>query len=535
MPKLISNPSHNKVEGISWPRQPMEILSSSVLSGGMVTNLDPRNLQDNQFSLIQNAKVIYERIQRRPGIVLYSPAKPDSDPVLAFLAFNQNDGSVRLIRFTENSIDIAGTTTWTNVTGDPLAGDQNDRFIGVVIGDRLFFSNNGANPIQEIDVNSNTYADAGNAPPYKYITGFADRVIGANLAGLNPDPTEIGWSGNLNYDEWDPLVDQSAGKALLVQSSSDRADFIHGVFGFADTMAIIRERSIWEATRQASASSPFNFQTRIPGIGSDAPYSVARLPTGLCFLDGRTRDIYFYNINGQIQSIGEPVREDILAAVTNASGVFGSYNQQFREYSIVVLSSTSTTARVWTFSFISNAWWYEEYLNVSYIADLDYAGSSVLIQDLPGNIEDLVGNIEDLSPSVISVTRFFGHTEGELSYVDWNADVDWNYNFGTILESKAFTIPTDNTYIAAIQLEYTPVLPGAFTVEFSVDGGKTWRVATTKTYTDENVGEYMLYTYKRLLNTRRYMFRVRTVSGSCAWREYSLWVNKAGDSRPGIR
>src|SRR6266498_3892139 len=140
------------------------------VNGGMVTSIDPADLENSQLVIAKNSSVRFDRITRRLGTKLFVPAKPDSLKVLNFFAFSRFDGSVNLVRFTPTTVNRATTLAWIPIVGT-LTGGVNDRFSIAVLNDRLFFAN-GIDEVQELNVSANTFADAGNAPKYKYITGF---------------------------------------------------------------------------------------------------------------------------------------------------------------------------------------------------------------------------------------------------------------------------------------------------------------------------------------------------------------------------
>lgn len=528
--KTIAQTVQNRVESVRYRTSPLEPLATSNLAGGMVTNLNPANLQLNQFVLAKNVRFFDDRMQRRDGSTLFTPAKPDSNKIMNFISFARNDGSVKLLRFTPSSIEAASATFWSSVTGDPLAGQDTDRFQVIVIDDRCFFTNNGVNVIQEINTNNNTYAPLGNAPEYRFITGFGDRIVGANRLGLTINPVEIGWSGNINYDEWDPLVDNTAGFTPLVDSPSDLSDFIQGVYSFSNVMVIPRERSVWEATKKGIASDPFQFTAKIPGVGTDAPWSITKIPGGLAWLDTRTRDVYIYGLDGSLTPIGEPIRDAIINTITDPKKVIGSYNQQRKELSLLLLNDNSNNVRVWTYSFIPKCWWYDEYVNLSFISDLDFLSSTITINDLVGTIDELVGTIDDLSPSTTTVTRFFGYENGDILVEDSSVDTDNNVAFPTELQSKTFTIPADDVYVAELRFEFVPKILGTVTIEYKCDNFP-WRPVRSKTWTADQLGQNILFTYKRQLKARRYAFRIRSTTGQFEVVEYEVWVTASGDSR----
>lgn len=531
MIKYSGSVTKNKQIGIKPSKIEIVPLHQSSMEGGMVTVYDPPNLQNNQFVIQKNYKTFFDHIIKRYGTTLFIPTKPNSSVVLAFVAYAANDGSVKLVRFTPATIYAASTSSWTAVTGTPLTGGVNDRFNVVNLGDFLYSSNNGIDVIQKIDLSANTYAPLGNAPAYRYITGFGDRLVGANLQGGSPNPIQVGWSGNLNYPEWNPATDNTAGFTPLTDSDSDLADFITGIVGFDDVMIITRERSIWEATKTGNPTQPFYFRNRVPGIGADCPYSIARLPSALAFSDTRTKDVYIYSVTGEITPIGKPIRTDLFSSVTSPENVFASYNTNTKEYTICTMNTTSTVVRAWTYSLETKGWWFDEYTNITAISDIDYNSAAISIDDLLGTIDQLLGTIDGLSPSTAQVTRFFGFNTGEIAYADPSSDADWNGAVNSELFSKEFRIPALDTMVASLRFEYTPETPGTFLVEYSINGGISFRTARVETFTTADVNYNKLFAYDKQIKARRFMWRITSTTGLASTFTYELWISQAGDSR----
>lgn len=521
----------NKQQGIKAPRIEVVPLHQSSLDGGMVTVYDPPNLQNNQFVLQKNIKTDFDHTIKRYGTTLFVPLKPDSNKVLALVAYATNDGTVKFVRLTPSSIYSASASVWTAVTGAGLSGGNNDRFNSINLGDGLYISNNGADPIQSLDLSANTYAQLGNAPAYRYITGFGNRIVGANLQGGSPNPIQVGWSGNLNYPEWDPLVDNTAGYTAVTDSDSDQADFITGVVGFDDVMLLPRERSLWEATKTGNPTQPFYFRNRVPGIGSDSPWSIARLPSALAFVDTRTKDVYLYSISGEITPIAKPIRSNLFTSIIDPEQIFGSYNTNTKEYTICTPTDTSSVVRCWTYSLESKCWWYDEYVDLSAISDLDYNTSTISIDDLIGTIDELLGTIDGLSPSSTQVARMFGFGTGELAFADPSEDTDWNGAINSELRSKEFRLPALDTTVCGIKFEYAPDSAGSFLIEYSIDGGINFTACRTETFISSDIGKLQFFDYRKQIKARRFMWRMTSTTGLYNTFTYEIWASQSGDSR----
>jgi hypothetical protein len=521
--------SRNKIDGVRLPSITIAPVFQADLGGGMNTMMDPADLAANEFTLQVNGRSRLGNLVRRTGKSLFVPLKPNTTKVLGFYAFNKNNGSVYLLRFNPLGIHLSSGGVWNAATGTALAGGANDRFTTAIVNDRFFFTNNGVDNVKEYNPTTNAFATLGDWDKYKFVTGFGNRVLCFNLLGGSPNPVEVRWSGLNNYGVSNPLTDKTAGFQPLVESSSDLADFGTGIFGFSNTVQIFRERSIWEGILTGSPTQPYKFYTKVPSQGSDAPYTIKRVPFGLTFLDARTRNVYVYTLDGAVTPIGDKVRDDILNAVTDPKNLFASYHPQTKEYQIALPDPTTTYVRVWTFSFEDKTWSYDELENLSSIDVLDYSSSSFSYNDLLGSYNQLIGTYDSLINTNQVVTKFFGYSTGELAYETSAVDNDWGTPFTTIVESKDFELPTTDEYIAEIRFDYQSVMLSNINLEYSVDGGDTWKSAKSITAAGDNKKRTLIY--KKLIRARRFKYRVTSSSGLWKITSFECWVSIAGDSR----
>lgn len=534
MLRPIASANKNKVAGLD-PRNTRKLvpLIQANLGGGMDTYHDVADIADNAFALLKNVRTVgQDSIARRPGSVLYEPLKPDSSRVMNYIAYNRNNDSVLLLRFNPAGIHISNVANWlaATPTSGALTGGDNDRFTAAIISDRFFFTNNGVDYVQEYDPSTNSFDRLGNADKYKFVTGFGARTVVANLQGASPNPVQIGWSGLNNYDEFSPLTDNTAGFQPLTDSTSDRADFISGIFGGSNSIVIFRERSIWEGTNTNSPTKPFNFYSKINGVGCDAPYSIKKIPLGFCFLDSRTRSVYLYTLDGGLESIDLPIRESLFAPNLDPNTVFGAYNQKTKEYQVAIPDTTSLVTRVWTYSFVNKTWSYDEYNALSSLDVLDYSSSTLTYNDLIGTYDDLLGDYDDLTANNNVVTKFLGYDTGELAYEAANADDDWGTPYEMVVDSKDWELDINDMDIAELRLNYNFYLSGTFQFEYSRDSGNTWKIAKTITPV-LTLGLPELKIYKKTIHTRRLKYRITATSGLMTINKFGAWISQSGDSR----
>lgn len=532
-------PPKNRVKGKSR-------FAAARVNLGMITMLDPADIDPSALQLARNARCRFDKTTRRFGSILMAPAKPDGNPVIGVFFHKKNNGQTFFLRFTRNSINYLSGGAWTALTagvGGSLVGTDTDRFQGITAFDRFVFANNGVDVIQEFDDATNTYKQLGNAPAYKYITAFYNRVVGANLVGASPDFANVGWSADGVIDEWNPAVNETAGSSPIVDSPSDLGDPITGLFGFTSNMILLREQSVWIVTKQALPTNPFYFYTAVPGLGCDCPDSAVITLNGVTWVDRRSGTVWMFQPGGNPpEPIGRAIEKDLMRGLDDPSLVFASYAPIENEYTVCIPLVGFNGVREWTYNFRTKAWTVGEREAVTSINDTDLAAALVTIDDLgliP--IEQLSGTINDLSPgSDIIPVRVFGRSDGEITQEDENtyrdpivagsANVDGK--FQTELVSKAFTLPTDDAYFAEIRIEYVPIAPATMTLSYSRDGGVTFNSnVKTITPTSDQQGKPQVFRWVKQVKARQFAFKLAYDDGQFNVTGYEVHVYEGGESK----
>lgn len=520
----VARTIHPKVGMRPTPQENLTLFQSGRMNGGMVTVIDSSDLEDNQLVDAKNVTIRYDKTTRRPGYSPISVSRPNASKVLLYVPIVRFDGSVSILRFTSSTVHLQGQTNWTQLSGT-LAGGDKDRFNFTAIDDRFFFTNNGKNNIKELSFSGNTFDDIDTGVEYRYITSFYDRLVAANYgAAGSENPILVAWSGERNFDEFDPLVDISAGSNPLIESQADFADEITGIFGFATQMLIIRKFSLWGASKQPIATRPFFFYTAVPNIGSDAPNSVQQIPNGLIWYDKRTSMVYEYQIGQQAPTpVGIPVNTTITAQVSNPQEVYSSYDPLEDEY-MLAIPTQSTVIRVWIYNRRTKAWSYDEYNGLSTITNASFKASSFKINDLVGKINDLVGKIDELSPSVEATARFLGFNSGDVMEVSPLTNVDEITPCEMSIVSKTFTMPVVDYYVGQLRLEYQPRLAGNFNVYFSKDGGVTFTLYKRVEFDSSTIGLRKLATFTKNIKCRQYTWMITSSDGLCDFIGFEVHV-----------
>jgi hypothetical protein len=512
-------------------------------NGGIVTQSDPNDIHDNQFQVCTNATIRNDVTSRLIGSIVFPVAAPDGNRVLDFTEYERYDGTILLMRHTPSTLYKFDGTNFINIVIAPaLMGGGSDRISHTVFNDGYYFANNGKDPIQSVNATANTCAPLGNAPKYRYVTNCFNRIVGANLnaGGAGNNPVQIGWSGDTNPIQWDPLVDVSAGSTPIIEAGADLADPINGVFGYTWGMIIPRERSVWVATKQPSATNPFFFYCAAPNIGCDVPFSVAQIPNGIAFLSLRNNNIFMFTpTSGQNGSasvpvpIGTDIRNALTSRIDNINNVYSSYNSYYNEYTIGVLPASSNVASIWTYNFYNKSWTYQERTNVINIAANDYLSITQTIGQLIGQITNLNGTIANLGVAAQTSTNMYCRTDGTIWIETLNQDTDPSGSYTMKVVSKNFNIPTMNAEVGMLNFELFWDKEGTFSVSYSKDGGNTWTLYRSITASVSDVGYKKLYSFKKQINTRLFTWKLEATSGQFDITRFEGYIYQSGEQRTG--
>lgn len=506
-----------------------------MINGGMNTKLDSADIDPGQLVLAKNVIIRNDRPIRRPGSSTITPTKPNSNKVLLFSTIQEFSGTISQMRFDKSTIQKRLTGSWTNFAGAGFTGGDKDFWTLIELNNNFFASNNGADAPVLINMGANTYAalaspSAVTAPKHKFWCGFYNRLVGAYYNGGSPNPILVSWSGDTNFGEFDASIDPSAGFNPLIEAQADYADFITGIFGFADKMIVLRERTIWMALKQPSATSPFFFYTAVPNIGCDCPYSAVQMSTGLVWYDNRTRTVYHYGFNDQAPTpIGRPIEDSIN--IPDPTIITGSWDPVNFEYTLVIPSVSGVTTKFWTYSFKTGAWWTDEINNVYTQSVLNYTDSTLAIQDLLGTIGNLTGTIAQLSPSVANTTKFYGLTNGDIAKSDLNSQNDSGSSFSTELISKTFEYGDIDIEINRLALVIECIQAGVLILYISRDDGMNWSISKTITIAASDLGKRKLIRLSKDVRARNYAWRIVSTSGVWGLLRYTFQPRFAGTSR----
>jgi len=531
---------------------PIQLLSEVRVDGGMNTRIDAADIPQNQLVLARNVYVDADKLIRFDGTILLTPPKPATDlldlengdqllqedtfdilldqgntePINVLYTFQRFNGTTVFLRFTDNKVWRRLSNSWLEVTSaTPYTLPTGGRVRLLPFNDRLFFVS-GTNNIYEIDFTANTYAYLGNAGKYKYITGFFNRIVGANKYDTStPNPTLVAWSGDLNFAQWDANVDISAGSTPLLEAASDFADPISGLFGFASVMLILRERSLWTAQKRPVASNPFLFQAAYPFVGCDTPNSAVQKRNGIIWYDYRSNQVYDYTLGDRPREVGEAVRDNIKPKITNKENPIGSYNPITNEYILTIPGTNTTVTYAYVLNLNNGAWTERTIENCTCIYAFDDTSAALLIDELSGTIDELSGTINDLANLTTNPpTLYYGMSQGDILIAS-PVDTDNGASIETILQSKIFKLYDRYISITRIRFTYIPLRAGEFTVQYN--NGNGWTTYKTVTFDLNAVGVRSRVACTKQVRAREFQWRITSLAGNFATLDYSIDITPA--------
>lgn len=527
--------------GQATPTRPIPFQSENCL-GGLFTDADPAIIPLNAFTNLTNFRYIRNQLMVRNGLQLYSIAKPDSHPLLAVIAYIHPTYGIQFLRFTPSTINRVSSTGWSLATGTVLAGSSADRFSFTVADNRLFFTNNGANVIQEYLPATNTYANLGDSDTYKYITSAFNRVVAAYLLGTPDVSYEVAWSGDINYDEWNPAVDITAGSTPLVNSPSDLSDGITGIFNIGSVLCIPRQKSIWLATNLPSATNPFNFfpDQAAGKIGADTPNTIQVVDNGLVFYNAQRSAVYQYTPGSKPVELSLKIKRKLKLDIASIQNLFSTYNSDDNAYSIYSFSDTTSIIKCYTYYFEDEAWVYSEFQAVASVTNVAYASSDLTINELTGNIDDLLGTIDELGGVPSESSTFFGFNTGELSiqpifnlFEDQVANIlgsDNSQAFSKFLISKTFINQKFDSVYNNFSLKFTPYSAGNINIYYTKDDGKTWTPWKSVFIGDPHLYESQVILIKKPKRARKFAFKVEFINVMASLDSYALEALTAAET-----
>lgn len=215
----------------------------------------------------------------------------------------------------------------------------------------------------------------------RYLGAFGNRILALQEDG---DLQTIAWSVNGDPDDW---VGTGSGSSIL-EGIGDPIDELLALQPLSSSLAaLFRKRSVMRVQLTGNASAPFSFNRWLDNVGTESPFSVAGVPSGLMFL-GHDKVVYFLS-ETDFLPIGGPIQEELEQNVGNLGVVEGCYDPASQEYILGVPgASGNDISTAWVFDFAAfqinrTIRWYRRTRSMNRLVavqskDLYYSGSDFI-------------------------------------------------------------------------------------------------------------------------------------------------------------
>lgn len=521
--RISTEPSVARSRGFDLEELPEGTIEVPNLLAGMVTNMPRNETPPNSAEVIKNGRVRGNWCGRRGGYHEVVP-KTDGGRVLHLLLYH-SVGNTHIVKITQDAIyatahaegwrtilaeeaiainDLEGTIDSLTGTIDDLSQtaelvDAPVQFDHAQLIDRLYLATVSSRLI-EVDFEQETWKRIEGSPNARFVESFAERIIVGNVREKigGAGPSRIVWSGRLEPENWDATEDISAGQVDLSSSPSDAGDRIAGLFTISDALVILRERSIWHATRNPVAENPFRFRQVVGDHGCDLPrtavkvgqaavrteFSSGQAGNQIIFADYRTKGVWSYRPGARPQRISRQIEDQLYQDLESLIWAEAAYDPFKQEYHLGLATdeqNPDVLTKVWIYSLQHNAWSYDEG-EYTALGSLLTRSDITQIDELQGITNDLAGTIDSLSPEKIDTPGAMrGTSTGEVLYEKAGEVEDYDgVSFQFLYRSPNFGSLQRRRQFQRLVAQMECVTEGDLTFEISNDR-TNWRRAITKT------------------------------------------------------
>ncbi len=389
-------------QGFPFEDVPDGLMEINNVTVGMVSNFTRDKRPSGSSLSIVNGRSRENWVGRRGGYADYI-TEPDTNLVIKIVGFNGEQNNNWVIRIAIGSTHATTTKAgWTALTGTDYT--LFNRISAAQMLGSLYIANE-EKKIVKIDLTNLSFDEVSEAPTCRFITPFGDRLVAAYISDPASGvlPFGIAWSENADPTDWDGA---GAGTENLIQSPSDTGDEITGIFGFGPTMIILRERSIWHATRQPFQIAPFRFDPVITNQGCDMPYSAVRTVdengklTGIMFADHRTNGVFSYTPGSRPQRVSRVIEDILFESIVDPFRAEATFDGRYLEFHLgysTDAANPNNMSKYRVFSQETGAWVTDDSPTATTLGVVSDVGSPTMIDDLTGVIDNLTGTIDSLS------------------------------------------------------------------------------------------------------------------------------------------
>ncbi len=231
-----------------------------------------------------------------------------------------------------------------------FGGTFEDAFWGITIADADYFTfSQGIDPVLYTNVSMDQVRRlSSDCPAASSGILYADRLLIGNLTNL---PYRLQWCVRGDYDNWD-ITQTGAG----VKDWTEDPQGISGLSVAQGVLIVYKPYSISHVTETGNSTSPFEYKTKVPGIGLFYPgifFSV-----GDADVIGGSDNFYSYDTRST-EAVGDKVKDEFLRVV-NPQYTNTAHSLVVEETGDVVsffASANNTTPnKAWVWNYDMDVW-----------------------------------------------------------------------------------------------------------------------------------------------------------------------------------
>lgn len=504
---------------------------------GLRSSWPADTLGDDYAADCLNIRFRFGEVRPAPGKDVLSGVVSVGEMPLYIGSFSLSDGTIWAVMLTETKLWRWGRNgpgaprQWHEVQpGDTVPGGST-RW-SVAYGEGMMFFAREEDPIFYWDGDADHPFRSivaqpgvqGSVPKARHIEYFNNRLIAAyTIEGSDVFSNRLRWPENGNFFHWNSLLGLGAGFEDLLE---EKQEPIKGIRALGDSLVIISRSALKEMVSTRTLDPVHAFSTKVRGLGSNAPYTIATSGQLLFFM-GYDRNIYAWN-GATVVEVGEPVYEEIKALTS-----FGEMDQYFaatiqhrQEYWLIL-----PTNDVFVFDYARGYWTRDTCPGFTALGEVEDTIDNITWNDLIGSWKDQTKTWFQFTGTQVT-TIFGGRADGSTSIINDQVAYDY-FAIGSIVDrfletGDIYFGDTPGWKVGSVQrlmLIYKFVNDEPFEVGVSFDRGVGW-------ITQQVIPVEKGFSYVDIIaagNTSRFRFRENNAIGAFRWRSYSYEVVPVGD------
>lgn len=423
---------------------------------------------------------------------------------------------------------------WTALTGAVIAGGSG---WSLTAGEGQLFAAKGVDGIYKWDglpatvVTKVTASDSGTVPIPRFVLYFANHLVTAyNNEGGNTYANRVRWAQSGDYTKWNEANRLGAG---FIDIFDGEQEPITGFERLRDRIIVYRPHSIGELVPTFDVNTVFSYQTRITGIGTVYPHTIANNGDVHFFLG---TDGYVYAYDGtSLRKISENIFEEVVSVLSMDEAIhyLGEIVFSQQEYWLIINNTTAgRNPGYFIFDYQRNYWTRDTFPSLTSIGELVDTSTTDTWLTVHGIWTDDNRSWDDASGKTSGII-VAGRSDGKTFLLDENVGYDY-FTIGSIVdrffETEDFLIGGDGTFFSQgtvfrALLEYRYVDATPFEFGYSIDRGQNW----TTTLVTPQVKGLSFVDFIATGPTIRFRFRENNNDGSFRWRTYCFDFEPSGD------